>query len=325
VTFYEPDAWDRQAHRDIDDPDWCRVVVYPARGEDGVRRALRDAEEADLVVKASGVGIFDDLLEEEVLRLKQPNRRVVYWDVDAPATLASLREDPRKPLRSLIPMYDLVFTYGGGPPVVLGYEGLGARRCVPIYNAVDPDTHHPVPPDPRFEGDLAFLGHRLPDREARVEQFFFEAARTLPNQRFLLGGCGWDDKPRPDNVSWIGHVGTNDHNAFNCSSRAVLNINRASMASNGWSPATRVFEAAGAGACLITDAWEGIEQFLTPGREVLVAHGADDVIAHLRALTPQRRLAIGAAARHRVLSEHTYAHRAARVEAALDASREKAA
>jgi spore maturation protein CgeB len=317
VTFFEPDAWDRQKHRDIEDPAWCRVVVYDAKGEDGVRKALRDAQEADLVVKASGVGVFDELLEEAVLDLKRSDRKVVFWDVDAPATLARVHENASDPFRECIPMYDLVFTYGGGPPVVHAYEELGARRCVPIYNAVDPETHHPVPPDPRFDADLAFQGHRLPDREARVEEFFFKAARALPGQRFLLGGCGWDDKPLPENVRWIGHVGTNDHNAFNCSAKAVLNVNRASMADTGWSPPTRVFEVAGAGACLITDAWEGIEQFLQPGREVLVARDGDEVVEHLRRLDKKARWAIGDAARRRVLAEHTYAHRAARVEAAL--------
>jgi spore maturation protein CgeB len=81
------------------------------------------------------------------------------------------------------------------------------------------------------------------------------------------------------------------------------------MANVGFSPATRVFEAAGAAACLITDAWEGIEQFLEPNREVLVARDGQDVADHLAALTPERAREIGQAALERVLAEHTYAHR----------------
>ena len=122
----------------------------------------------------------------------------------------------------------------------------------------------------------------------------------------------------PGNVDYIGHVPTADHNAFNCSPLAVLNVNRDSMARYGHSPATRVFEAAGAGACLITDAFDGIEQFLEPGREVLVAAGADEVAAHLSALTPSRAMCLGSAARRRVLQRHTYAHRVATLEALLD-------
>jgi spore maturation protein CgeB len=188
---------------------------------------------------------------------------------------------------------------------------------VPVYNALDPSTHHPVAPDPRFEGDLGFLGNRLPDREARVEEFFLKAASESPGRRFLLGGSGWDDKPLPGNVAYLGHVFTRDHNAFNCTPRAVLNISRESMARYGFSPATRVFEAAGAGACLITDYWEGIEQFLEPDREVLVARNGTAVAAHLEGLTERRAREIGEAALRRVLAEHTYAHRAAQLEELL--------
>jgi spore maturation protein CgeB len=272
---------------------------------------------ADLIVKASGVGVFDSLLEAAVLGLQSQARRVVFWDVDAPATLERLRADPGDPFHALIPRYDLILTYGGGDPVVQGYRAAGARRCVPIYNALDPETHHPVPADPRFTSDLSFLGNRLPDREARVEEFFLRAAALAPATRFLLGGNGWADKPMPANVHYIGHVYTADHNALNCSARAVLNIARESMAAYGYSPATRVFEAAGAGACLISDAWQGLETFLEPETEVLVAHNGAEVAALVDALTPDRARRIGQAALRRVLASHTYAHRAAQFEAIL--------
>ena len=138
-----------------------------------------------------------------------------------------------------------------------------------------------------------------------------------PERGFLLGGNGWHDKPMPPNVRAIGHVGTASHNALNCSALCVLNVARDSMAAVGFSPATRVFEAAGAGACLITDAWEGIELFLEPEREVLVARDGADVAAHLRALTPGRAREIGEAARARILAGHTYDKRAVIVDGLL--------
>src|SRR6185369_9426972 len=139
-------------------------------------------------------------------------------------------------------------------------------------------------------------------------------AERLPSKRFLLAGAGWGDKARSANVGYLGHLGTRDHNAFNCSPTAVLNISRSSMAKNGFSPATRVFEAAGAGACLITDQWEGIELFLEPGEEVLVARDGQDVADLLHQLTPERARAIGKAALARVLSQHTYDRRGAEVD-----------
>jgi len=325
VTFYEPDAYGRQQHRDIPDPDWATVVVYPGEGEEGALRMVERARSADLVVKASGVGVFDALLEAAVLDLQRPETLVAFWDVDAPATLDRVQGDPADPFRALIPRYDLVLTYGGGDPVVRAYEALGARRCVPVYNALDPSTHFPVPPEPRFAGDLGFLGNRLPDREARVEEFFLRAAAALPDRRFLLGGSGWADRAMPPNVDYLGHVYTRDHNAFNCTPRAVLNVSRESMARYGFSPATRVFEAAGAGACLVTDAWEGIDHFFEPGRELLVARDGAEVAEHVRSLTPERARAVGDAAYRRVLAEHTYAHRAELVERVLGGRRRHAA
>ncbi len=324
VTFYEPDAYDRQAHRDIADPPWARVVVYPARAADALA-AVEAARDADLVVKASGVGVLDAELEAAVLAARRAGGLVAFWDVDAPATLDRLHRDADDPFRALIPRYDLVLTYGGGPPVVAAYRALGARECVPVYNAVDPDLHHPVGPEPRFAADLSLLANRLPDRESRVEEFFFRAARLAPARRLLLGGSGWHAASLPPNVRHVGHVYTGDHNAFNVSARAVLNVNRASMARYGYSPPTRIFEAAGAGACLVSDRWAGLDEFLEPDREVLVAGDGAAVAAHLDALTPDRARRVGEAARRRVLGAHTYAHRAAQLDALLAGRRARPA
>jgi spore maturation protein CgeB len=316
ITFYEPDAYERQQHRDMEPQPWARSVVYPATPE-GLRTVLAEAATADIVVKASGVGVFDDELIAGVVEHSRPDALKIFWDVDAAATLEEMRNAADHPVRRALDSLDLVLTYGGGPPVVEAYEAFGAARCVPVYNALDPDTHHPVEPDPRFAAALSFLGNRLPDREARVAHFFLEPAAALPDRQFLIGGNGWETKALPANVRHIGHVYTHEHNAFNCTPLAVLNVARDSMADIGFSPATRVFEAAGAAACLITDAWEGIELFLKPDDEVLVARDGQDVIEHVRALTPERARAIGEAALRRVLAEHTYAHRGAQVDALL--------
>ena len=314
ITFYEPDAFERQQHRDMADPDWARVVVYEPTESDAARM-LEEASRADIIVKASGVGVLDDWLEREVLTLQKPGTLVVFWDVDAPATLERVERNPNDPFRALIPRYDFILTYGGGDPVINAYKALGARDCHPIYNALDPTTHHPVPPRKNLTSTLSFLGNRLPDREERVREFFFTAVEQLPDQQFILGGNGWQENaPHYENLRYIGHVYTQDHNAFNCSAMAVLNINRDSMARFGFSPPTRIFEAAGCGACLIMDAWAGIELFLEPGREVLLAHSGQDVIEHLRSLDQERARRIGNAARRRILREHTYHHRAEEFE-----------
>jgi spore maturation protein CgeB len=317
ITFYEPIAYERQEHRDIDDPDYARVVIYPAQDEEQVRATVARAADAGVVVKTSGVGVFDDVLENAVAGVGGPDTYRIFWDVDAPATLARMENDPNDPFRRELPRYDSVLTYGGGEPVVRRYRALGARDCVNIYNGLDPTTHHAVRANPRFAADCALLANRLPDREERIDEFFFRAAALAPERSFLLAGNGWHDKAMPPNVRWIGHLGTADHNAFNCTPTTVLNVTRDSMAANGWSPATRVFEATGAGACLITDVWAGIDDFFAVGSEILAAADGAEVADYVTAMTPQRAGAIGARAAARALSAHTYGQRAAQVDALL--------
>jgi spore maturation protein CgeB len=316
ITFYEPDAFDRQQHRDMEPPSWAKSVVYPATN-DGLRSVLGEAARAEIVVKASGVGVFDAELIDGIIGHSRDDALKIFWDVDAAATLDEMKADIEHPVRRNLKSLDLVLTYGGGPPVVAAYEATGAAACVPIYNALDPATHHAVDPNPNYDADLSFLANRLPDRETRVEQFFFAPAEMLPDKKFLIGGNGWETSAMPANVRHIGHVPTTEHNAFNCTPLAVLNVARDSMANVGFSPATRVFEAAGAAACLITDAWEGIELFLQPETEVLVARDGKDVAEYVKALTPVTARTIGEAALRRVLSEHTYAHRGAQVDELL--------
>jgi spore maturation protein CgeB len=317
ITFAEPDIYHRQQNRDCPLIEYATVRVYQTPRD--LDKVLCEACDSDLIIKHSGVGADDDLLEAEVLqcRASSSRTRTAFWDVDAPATLARVEETLQDPFRELIPQYDFVFTYGGGNPVVQHYIRLGAQNCFPIYNGLDPDTHHPVFPHESFKCDLVFVGNRLPDREARVEQFFFSAAEQAPEFRFLLGGEGWGGKRLPENVSWIGHVGTINHNQINCSARMVMNINRESMAKVGFSPPTRVFEAAGAGACVITDAWTGIDEFFQPGREILVASSAEEVVRYLREIGREDSPAIGTAMHRRALRDHSYELRARQVDQIL--------
>ncbi len=317
ITFAEPDIYQRWEHRDLDEVEYARVIRY--RSPEGLGEMLRWARDADAVIKHSGIGDADDWLEGHVPECRGGGGvpRIVYWDVDAPATLARLRAEPECALARRLPDYDLVFTYGGGGAVEREYRRLGARACHNIYNGLDPETHFPVRVGERERADLLFTGHRLPDREERVEDIFLAAARMLPHRNFVLGGLGWGDRELPRNVRWLGHVPSRDHNRLNCSADWVLNINRNSMAHTGYSPPTRIFEAAGAGAAVITDLWPGIADFFSPGNEIMTAANALELVRIVERTSPDDRRALGLAMRQRALREHSYEVRARQADRIL--------
>jgi spore maturation protein CgeB len=285
-----------------------RVAVH--RADPAVMlAAVPRAADADVILKASGEGVLDAMLDGAVLGQRRPGQRIMYWDAHAHATLRRLDGDPSR-YRAKIPRFDLVFTSSGGDTVVRGYEAIGARRCVPLHVALDPDAQPPATPTPAFAAALSLLASPGPGGDvAHVDAFFFAAARALPERRFVLGGSGWDAASLPFGVRWAGEVGPAARAAFHASAGVVLHLGR-----EGDGPEARLLEAACAGACVISDAWEGLDRFLTPGREVLVARDGQDVARLLRALGPGEARAIGQAARRRVLAEHTYARRAAVLE-----------
>lgn len=308
IRFYEPALYERLSHRDIVDPEWARIVRYEPDGT-GVELALADAQTADVLIKASHVGTFDELLEAALPHYAAPHALAVYWDMGGPATLERLRAKPDDPLRVQLPWYHLVLIRGGGQTVAEEFEHLGARFCFPVYNACDPATHHPVPLDPNYDATAVLLANRTPERDARVREFFFQAALGLPTRRFVLGGCGWDDLTMPVNIDYLGYIYTGEHNALYCSARAVLHVSRPAELAAGYCPAACIFEAAGVGACVITDSRSGIESFFEPGVEVLIADDGHDVIAHLSALGADCAARIGRRARTRVGAAYVCATR----------------
>lgn len=320
ITFAEPDAYRRQQHRDTDDFSYVTSIVYQPRQVDGgadLDRMLQLARDADIVVKHSGIGCDDRELERRVPAECSDAAMTFIWDVDSPATIHRMREDREDALALACTGYDAILSYGGGPQARDGFREFGAQAYYSMYNGLDPETHYPVAPEPSLACDLCFLGNRLPDREARVEELFLRAASLAPDQQFLLGGEGWGNKSMPSNVRYVGHVPTAEHNRINCSAGMVLNINRASMADFGFSPPTRVFEVSGAGTPMLCDDWPGMADCFEPGREILVVRTAEDVVSALRAHDVAARKQIGAAFHQRGLRDHTYAQRAAQADYAF--------
>jgi spore maturation protein CgeB len=315
ITFAQPDRFPWQEHRDEGSYEYAEVIVYDSPYD--LPALFRQACEADLVIRHSCAGADDWLLDQCVLECKSTNTQVAFWDIDAASTFAAVKADVSHPLRALISEYDYVFTNGGGPQLVEDYEKLGARTCHPICHGLDSTTHYPVPPDPKLACDLLFLGDNLPEREVEVENLFLAAADLAPEFTFALGGDGLEREPLPKNVRRLGRIEDWDQNGLNCSARLVLNLTSGPMARVGFSPPMSIFEAAGAGACMISDPWEGIETFFEPGCEILVAQEAGEIVDLLRTVDPKLAREIGGAMRRRANWEHTYASRALQIREIL--------
>jgi spore maturation protein CgeB len=177
-----------------------------------------------------------------------------------------------------------------------------------------------MPVNEAYCADLSYLGTYAEDRQVALNALFIEPARRMSQQRFLIGGALYPQEfPWTNNIYFARHLPPPEHPAFFCSSRLTLNVTRRPMAEMGYCPSGRLFEAAACGTPILSDAWEGLDNFFEPGLEILVGDRTEDAIQALR--MPQEQLArIALAARERTLAEHTAEHRAGDLEAALDAA-----
>lgn len=315
ITFFERDVEWYRSNRDLPDPEFCELRLYtdwPAVRAD-----------ADLAVSAADAVLVGSLVADGadlVDWLAGRNRPLLFYDIDTPITLVALnRTRQTEYVRAdQIPLFETYFSFAGGPALDELEHRWRARHAEALYCGVDTLVYRPVPSEPRLECLLSYMGTYAADRQPAVEELLFAPARQLARERFILAGAQYPPMDLPPNVEHEIHVYQRDHAALYCSSRATLSLTRQSMRQYGWAPSTRLFEAAACAACIISDTWPGLEDVLEPGRQVLLAEHRDDVLGHIAALSPERRAAIGAAARERVLADHTYERRAAQVEQVLD-------
>jgi spore maturation protein CgeB len=316
ITFFERDVPYYAAHRDLRELPGGRLVLYPT-WQQAVATAMAELADADAAMVTSycpdGVAATDAVLDSAV-------PLSVFYDLDTPVTLERLRSGQAVPYLGPggLAGFDLVLSYTGGAALDALRDTLGARRVAPLYGSVDPATHRPAPPDPRFSADLSYLGTYAADRQGALERLFVEPARRLPSRRFLMGGAQYpDDFPWSDNVWFVRHLPPEDHSAFYSSSRITLNVTRAPMAEMGWCPSGRLFEAAACGTPVLSDTWQGLEDFFQPGEEILLATTHDDVVTAMELSDTELR-SIGRRARERALDDHTAARRATELVALLE-------
>jgi spore maturation protein CgeB len=316
LVFFERDVPYYAEHRDLTELPGGDLVLYPSWG-DVLPRARRELQGADAAIVTSYCP--DGVAAARLLADGATGAPKVFHDMDTPVTLENLREGRPVPYlgeRGLRD-FDLVLSYTGGASLDALRSQLGAPRVATLYGHVDPQVHRPVAPAANYRCALSYLGTYASDRQAALEALFIEPARRMPALSFLIGGAQYPaDFPWTANIRFVRHMPPAEHPAFFSSSRLTLSVTRRAMAENGWCPSGRLFEAAACGTPIVSDAWAGLETFLEPGREVIVARDARDVEAALE--MPDAQLArIAHDARERVLALHSSDHRAAEFERML--------
>lgn len=314
IVFFERDVPYYANNRDLTSLDGGRLVLYRS-GEEMLQTARRELADADAGMVTS---YCPDALPATELVLSAPGLHVFY-DLDTPITLARLAGGGSVSYigKDGLAPFDLVLSYTGGAALTALRHRLGAKRVAPLYGSVDPQRYRPAGAPEGMRAALSYLGTYAADRQAALEALLLEPARRRPRDRFVIGGAQYPaDFPWTDNIYFRRHVPAYEHPRFYASARLTLNVTRQAMAALGWCPSGRLFEAAACGAPIVSDWWEGLDEFFVPGREIIIAGTTEQVLAALDR-SDSELAHIGAAARRRVLSRHTAERRAAELETLL--------
>jgi spore maturation protein CgeB len=315
VAFFERDQPFYAENRDLHAlPPGGELVLY-SDWPTAAPRARAALAGADVGMVTS---YCPDGVAAAALLLESPVVVRCFYDMDTPVTLAQIEAGQSVPYLGPhgLAGFDVVLSYTGGAALA-GLRKLGARHAVPLYGWVDPAQHHPAEPQPRFGALLSYIGTFAADRQHALETLLIEPARRRPQERFVIAGAQYPREfPWADNIWFVRHLPPSEHCAFYASSRLTLNVTRAAMARMGWCPSGRLFEAAACGTPVLSDVWEGLESFFRPADEILLARSTEEAMAALDR-SPEELRRIGARARDRALAEHTAAHRAQQMLAAL--------
>ena len=320
ILFVEKDVEWYRSNRDLPCPDFCSVELYADWAKDG-GRIIQLSLDADAIVVGS---YFPDAIAASQILFAKVRCPVMFYDIDTPITLNKLRESGGSEYLDgdHIPFYSAYLSFTSGPALLELETRFGARRAIAFFCSVDPEMYHPTPEKMEFQCALSYLGTYALDRQNKLMELLDRAAGLLPQDKFLVAGSQYPPALTwRENVKRITHVAPADHPAFYSSARFTLNLTREDMVAAGYSPSVRLFEASACGAAIISDPWPGMEEFLTPGEEVLISSSGEEVARILGGLSDEQRRRMGAQARDRILATHTSDHRAIAFEEVVSGCR----
>ncbi|HEY0796254.1 MAG TPA: glycosyltransferase, partial [Acidisarcina sp.] len=304
VLFIEKDVEWYRANRDLAAPEYCEVRLYED-WEAEETSLVSEAADADAILIGS---YFPDAIIATRALLALGCEAIMFYDIDTPVTVSQLRQLGRCEYleAELVPHYAAYLSFTGGPILRELEDRFGSPNAVAFYCSVDPDLYRPQSIRPEYCCDLSYLGTYAADRQPKLSRLLNQTASLSPELQFLVAGAQYPDSTAwQRNVKRLTHVPPSDHAAFYSSSRFTLNLTRNDMVAAGYSPSVRLFEASACGAAVLSDAWEGLDQFLTPGEEILLPAGPEHVAQILTQFPEEERLRMGQRARERILAEHT--------------------
>jgi len=317
IVFFEKDVEWYGSNRDLPAPEFCDLRLYE-KWDEIVATVRRELSDADVAMVGSyfpdGIQATDEVFDSRA-QVK------TFYDIDTPITVSMLREKgSTEYLRcDQVPGFDVYFSFTGGPMLREIEERFGASKAVPLYCSFDPEKYRNFAVAKRYQCEMSYMGTYAPDRQPKLEELLFGAARSMSEGKFLVAGPQYPKSVMwPGNVRRIMHLNPRWHPHLYSSSRLTLNVTRRDMVMAGYSPSVRLFEAAACAATIVSDNWPGLETFFEPGAEILLPMSASEIVRYLREWDPEELRRIGEAAQARVMQEHTSARRADEFEQAIE-------
>jgi len=248
------------------------------------------------------VGVADEIQRKH-------RKPVLYYDGDVPASLPNMRgfASGFRIYQGANPAEYTAFisnSQGGAEAL----KQLGAREVHTLFYAADPDVFSPVAVAQQ-DMDVFFYGHGKEYRSQWVDAMITHPSNAMPDARFAVRGTKLGDLGQTQLLPYLSFSKLRE---YACRSKINLCITRRAHASVYGSSSARPFELAAMGCCIVANPYDGIELWFEPDKELFVIHSQEEAVDRYRYLLAHEdeRLAVGRAARERVLKEHTFRHRA---------------
>lgn len=275
----------------------------------------KECEDANAICLVSGFAGGHAAVE---WLLELPVSARAYYDLDPWETLSALDSEGAAPwIRGdQISAFDIVYSIAGGPATEPYKARWGADEAVTLYEAIDAAIFHPRSPSDDLASDLLMLADRSAPAEAAFETFLLEAARAVPERRFLVAGEGWDNfESWPDNVELAAGGGPEFRATLYSSARLAL-VPPSPQPIDNALPIDLLEATACGAACAVVDR-PGLAAVFNVGEQILVPTSAADLVAVLRGNEDQRLQRLGNLAEKRVVLEYTKLRAATKFEQRL--------